>query len=80
VRTHVSSVIPAKGTITAYCAGSTSGYIFGHDTINGLGKESPFGPSNSSRHGFSSSLGRSTNLKLVSIYALGREGGQKCKS
>jgi hypothetical protein len=79
VRTPASDPIPAKGTITAFCAGSTSGYLYGQNTVNGTSGLYTFTPKNNVREGFVTS-GRTTNLNLVSLYALGREGGQKCTS
>ncbi len=80
VRTPLSDFIPAKGTITAYCPGSTNGFIYGQNTVNGTYRPYTFSPESNSRQSFITSSGKYTNLKLVSIYALGREGGQKCTS
>jgi hypothetical protein len=79
LRTAVTSAIPAKGTITAICPGSTSGFLSGKNTVNGTSGFYGFRPANNMRERFVTS-GRTTNLNLVSIYAVGREGGQKCTS
>lgn len=79
VRTPVSDTIPAKGTITAYCAGSTMGVLYGTDTLYGTSVYATFSPKNTGRHGFTIG-GKATNLNLSALYALGREGGQKCTS
>jgi hypothetical protein len=75
-----TSPITVNGTITAFCAGSTSGYLYGQDTANGKFVPYDFFPETNGRTGFLTSGDEVTNLNLVSAYAFGREGGQKCTS
>src|ERR1700691_3917902 len=64
-----ASPIAATGTITAICPGSTSGFVAGKDTVDGVPGTLNFGPANNSRYGFISPDGGPTNFALHSIYA-----------
>ncbi|MGH3164649.1 MAG: acid shock protein [Trebonia sp.] len=75
-----SSTITATGTISAYCPGSTSGYLGGHETANGKYTQYDVYPGSNDRYHFITSHKVATDFNLESIYAFGREGGGKCTS
>jgi hypothetical protein len=77
---HGSGDVPAKGTITAYCAGGTSGWLFGKYTTTGQFAAVPFLSASNARWYFSDSNHARTNFVISSIWIQDTGKNYKCTS